>query len=99
MGKDMKERDDDGTGPATNSTSAVSAAEYAVTVSREIGGAWREAGTVVRLTAAQAKYYLPPFGTGLAPGVDAASDRRPSPVPSPAPAAAEGNGAGGKAKG
>lgn len=42
-------------------------AEYEVTTAREIGGAWRNEGETVRLTERQAKYYLPPFGSGLKP--------------------------------
>ncbi|WP_068305292.1 hypothetical protein [Pararhodobacter sp. CCB-MM2] len=39
--------------------------DFEVTIARQINGAWCEAGTRVSLFPAQAKYYLPPFGTGL----------------------------------
>ncbi len=39
--------------------------EYEVTHSREIDGTFRKAGETVQLRPAQAKYYLPPYGTGL----------------------------------
>lgn len=39
--------------------------EYRVTQARELYGAWREKGDVLSLTQEQAKYYLPPYGTGL----------------------------------
>jgi len=42
-------------------------AEYEVMQAREIGGVHREVGSRLNLTAAQAKYYLPPCGTGLRP--------------------------------
>lgn len=40
-------------------------ADYEVTQAREIGGVHRALGEVVTLTPLQAKYYLPPYGTGL----------------------------------
>jgi hypothetical protein len=42
-------------------------ADYEVTVAREIGGVFREAGDPVSMMRRQAKYYLPPHGTGLQP--------------------------------
>lgn len=41
------------------------AAEYEVTAAREIMGAHRAMGETVTMTPAQAKYYLPPYGSGL----------------------------------
>jgi len=40
-------------------------ADYEVTTAREIGGVYCGVGQVVTLTPQQAKYYLPPCGTGL----------------------------------
>ncbi|WOI34774.1 hypothetical protein R1T40_08620 [Tritonibacter scottomollicae] len=40
-------------------------ADYEVTQAREIGGVHRAVGETVTLTPLQAKYYLPPYGTGL----------------------------------
>lgn len=40
-------------------------ADYEVTQAREIGGVHRTVGEIVTLTPLQAKYYLPPYGTGL----------------------------------
>ncbi|MEX5515718.1 hypothetical protein [Pseudophaeobacter sp. 1A09344] len=40
-------------------------ADYEVTQAREIGGVHRTVGETVTLTPLQAKYYLPPYGTGL----------------------------------
>lgn len=40
-------------------------ADYEVTQSREIGGAYRAAGETITMMPVQAKYYLPPYGTGL----------------------------------
>lgn len=51
-------------------------AEYEVMQSRDIAGLYRKAGEIVTLTPAQAKYYLPPHGTGLKP-VAAASAPKP----------------------
>ncbi len=42
-------------------------ADYEVTQAREIGGLYRGKGEVIAMTPAQAKYYLPPYGTGLKP--------------------------------
>ena len=42
-------------------------AEYEVTTAREIGGEHRAVGEIVTLTPRAAKYYLPPYGTGLKP--------------------------------
>jgi hypothetical protein len=39
--------------------------DYEVTQSREIGGVYRTAGESITMIPAQAKYYLPPYGTGL----------------------------------
>lgn len=39
--------------------------DYEVTQSREISGQYRKAGESVKMTPAQAKYYLPPYGAGL----------------------------------
>ncbi|MBR9651914.1 hypothetical protein [Thalassovita aquimarina] len=52
--------------------------DYEVTQGREIAGAYREAGETVSLTPAQAKYYLPPCGSGLKPAGGAPSgDAKP----------------------
>lgn len=40
-------------------------ADYEVTQAREIGGVHRAVGEIVTRTPLQAKYYLPPYGTGL----------------------------------
>lgn len=40
-------------------------ADYEVTQAREIGGVHRAVGETVTLKPLQAKYYLPPYGTGL----------------------------------
>lgn len=40
-------------------------AEYEVMQSREIAGLYRKKGETVFLTLRQAKYYLPPYGSGL----------------------------------
>ena len=40
-------------------------ADYEVTQAREIGGVHRAVGETVTMTPAQAKYYQPPYGTGL----------------------------------
>lgn len=40
-------------------------AEYEVLEARDYAGQYRTAGETVSLTARQAKYYLPPLGTGL----------------------------------
>ncbi|MBQ4826557.1 hypothetical protein J4729_18700 [Leisingera sp. HS039] len=42
-------------------------ADYEVTQAREIGGVFRGKGEVLPMTARQAKYYLPPYGSGLKP--------------------------------
>lgn len=42
-------------------------ADYEVTQAREIGGVHCAVGETVTLTPLQAKYYLPPYGTGLKP--------------------------------
>lgn len=42
-------------------------AQFEVTTAREIAGAWRKQGEVLNLRPGQAKYYLPPYGTGLKP--------------------------------
>ena len=44
--------------------------DYVVTESREIAGTWRQAGEPLSMTERQAKYYLPPYGSGLAPADD-----------------------------
>lgn len=49
-------------------------ADYVVTQAREIGGVHRAIDETVALTPLQAKYYLPPYGTGLkAAGAKAAA--------------------------
>lgn len=53
-------------------------ADYEVTQAREIGGLYREKGEVIAMTPAQAKYYLPPYGTGLKP-VPAKAAAKPKP--------------------
>ncbi len=40
-------------------------ADYEVTQAREINGVHRAVGETVTMTPAQAKYYMPPYGTGL----------------------------------
>ncbi|AUQ89401.1 MULTISPECIES: hypothetical protein [Phaeobacter] len=40
-------------------------ADYEVMQDREIGGVFRSKGEVLPMTARQAKYYLPPYGSGL----------------------------------
>ncbi|KPD11563.1 hypothetical protein [Phaeobacter sp. 11ANDIMAR09] len=42
-------------------------ADYEVTQAREIGGVFRSKGEVLPMTVQQAKYYLPPYGSGLKP--------------------------------
>lgn len=42
-------------------------ADYEVTQAREIGGVHRAVGEPIKMMPAQAKYYLPPYGTGLKP--------------------------------
>ncbi|MBB5515767.1 hypothetical protein FHS89_001787 [Rubricella aquisinus] len=39
--------------------------DYEVIIAREIGGVSRPVGACLAMTPAQAKYYLPPYGTGL----------------------------------
>ena len=51
-------------------------AEYEVTVAREIGGMHRAKGDIIPMTPAQAKYYHPPYGTGLKP-VAAKTEAKP----------------------
>ncbi|MFV0385663.1 hypothetical protein [Paracoccus sp. (in: a-proteobacteria)] len=45
----------------------ISSDEYEVTQSREIGGVYRATGQRITMTPAQAKYYLPPCGSGIRP--------------------------------
>lgn len=53
-------------------------ADYEVTTAREIGGLHRAKGEIIPMTPAQAKYYLPPYGTGLKPvAVKAAAKPKP----------------------
>lgn len=40
--------------------------EFVVTQTREIAGQWREKNARVLLSEQAAKYYLPPYGSGLA---------------------------------
>lgn len=54
-------------------------AEYEVTKAREIGGMHRAVGEIVTLTPRAAKYYLPPYGTGLKP-IGAKGAPKPKPV-------------------
>ena len=53
-------------------------ADYEVTTAREIGGLHRAKGEVIPMTPAKAKYYLPPYGTGLKP-VAAKAAAKPKP--------------------
>lgn len=60
-------------------------ADYEVVQSREIGGRWRDAGERLQMLPLQAKYYLPPHGTGLkatGPADKAKRGARPRDVPS-----------------
>ena len=41
--------------------------QYEVTCAREIDGQYRAVGDIIAMTPAQAKYYLPPYGSGLKP--------------------------------
>jgi hypothetical protein len=60
------------------SKQAPATADYEVTRAREINGVWRKIGERVPLTEAQAKYYLPPMGSGLKPV--AAKPEKPKPA-------------------
>ena len=53
-------------------------AEYEVTTAREIGGQLRQKGEIVTLVPAQAKYYLPPYGSGLAGPIVPKSPAKPA---------------------
>lgn len=52
-------------------------ADYEVTTTREIGGLHRAKGEIIPMTPAQAKYYLPPCGTGLKPVTVKAAKTKP----------------------
>ncbi|TDE34126.1 hypothetical protein [Antarcticimicrobium sediminis] len=54
-------------------------AEYEVIKAREIGGVHRAVGEIVTLTPRAAKYYLPPYGSGLKLG-GAKEASKPKPV-------------------
>lgn len=49
------------------STKKTALAEYKVLQAREIDKSFRGAGETVMLSPQQAKYYLPPLGSGLEP--------------------------------
>lgn len=51
-------------------------ADYDVTRPREIGGIHRSVGETVTMMPAQAKYYLPPYDTGLNAAVTRAAKRK-----------------------
>ena len=51
--------------PADKEVTKPAPAEYEVTTAREIGGRHRKLGEILTLAPGQAKYYLPPYGTGL----------------------------------
>lgn len=60
-------------------------ADYEVTQSREIGGVHRAVGETVTLMPLQAKYYLPPYGTGLKAAAAKAGAKPKTDAEKPAP--------------
>ena len=64
------------------------AVDYEVTQAREIQDVWRGVGETVTLQPKAAKYYLPPYGSGLRLKGDSASAAEPQADPKAKPAKA-----------
>ena len=62
--------------------------EYEVTQAREIQDVWREVGETVSMQPKAAKYYLPPYGSGLRLKEASASAAEPQEGPKAKPAKA-----------